>query len=43
MDDKILEVNKTQEELSAEVKTDLNAHDKISRYKKREQTFLIVY
>lgn len=43
MEDKILEVNNTPEETEAEVKADLNAHNKISRYKKREQTFLIVF
>ena len=43
MDDKILDVNTTPEENEAEVKKDLNAYNKISRYKKREQTFLIVF
>ena len=43
MDDKILDVNTTPEESEAEVKEDLNAHNKISRYKKREQTFLTVF
>ncbi len=43
MDDKILDVNTTPEENEAEVKEDLNAYNKISRYKKREQTFLIVF
>jgi len=43
MSDKILDVNNTPEETDAEVKADLSAHNKISRYKKREQTFLIVF
>lgn len=43
MEDKILDVNNAPEEKEAEVKADLNAHNKISRYKKREQTFLIVF
>lgn len=43
MDEKILDVNNTPIESEAEVKADLNAHNKISRYKKREQTFLIVF
>lgn len=49
MDEKILDVNDTTNiqavsaETETEVKEDLNAHNKISRYKKREQTFLIVF
>ena len=43
MDEKIYDVKQTPEETEAEVKQDLNAHNKISRYKKREQTFLIVF
>ena len=49
MSEDILKVNTPEEENAtnisneAEVKEDLNAHNKISRYKKREQTFLIVF
>lgn len=43
MDEKVLDFNNSAEEVEAEVKEDLNAHNKISRYKKREQTFLIVF
>jgi len=43
MDEKVLDLNNSAEEVEAEVKEDLNAHNKISRYKKREQTFLIVF
>lgn len=43
MDEKIMDVNENIEEKETEVKEDLNAHNKISRYKKREQTFLIVF
>ena len=43
MTDKILDVNTTPEEKAEEVKADLSAYNKISRYKKREQTFLIVF
>lgn len=43
MDEKVLGLNNSAEEVEAEVKEDLNAHNKISRYKKREQTFLIVF
>lgn len=43
MTDKILDVNTTAVDKEAEVKEDLNSHNKISRYKKREQTFLIVF
>lgn len=49
MDEKILDVNDTTNiqavsaETETEVKEDLNAHNKISRYKKREQTFLMVF
>lgn len=43
MDEKVLDLHNSAEEIEAEVKEDLNAHNKISRYKKREQTFLIVF
>ena len=48
MDEKILDTNmdeitEVNEELEVDKQTDLNAHNKISRYKKREQTFLIVF
>lgn len=43
MEDKILDVNTTPAEDEAVKQEDLNAHNKISRYKKREQTFLIVF
>ena len=43
MDEKILDINENMEDKETEVKEDLNAHNKISRYKKREQTFLIVF
>lgn len=49
MEDRILDVNSADNnvtdlpESENQVKEDLNAHNKISRYKKREQTFLIVF
>lgn len=49
MEDRILDVNSADNNVTGmpesenQVKEDLNAHNKISRYKKREQTFLIVF
>lgn len=43
MDDKILDINNTPEETEKDMQEDANATAKISRYKKREQTFLIVF
>lgn len=49
MEDRILDVNSAYNNVMSlpesenQVKEDLNAHNKISRYKKREQTFLIVF
>ena len=41
MSDKNFDVNTIPQESEAQVKEDLNAHNKISRYKKREQTSLL--